>query len=101
MSFFKRSGTYNLYRFGRDGYLNDVKTANNMGTHIFRQESDCVINYLNKNKFLLPYLQYVIYFCTLTSKNDIFIYLGEISFLGYKVGKLIFFLRVVFEFYTL
>ena len=55
------------------------------------QASDCVINYLNKNKFLLPYLQSVILFCTITSKNAIFICLGEISFLGYKVGKLIFF----------
>ena len=55
------------------------------------QTSDCVINYLNKNKFLLPYLQSVILFDTLTSKNAIFICLGEISFLSYQVGKLIFF----------
>ena len=27
LSFFKRSGTYNLYSFGRVGYKNDVKTA--------------------------------------------------------------------------
>ena len=33
------------------------------------QASDCVINYLNKNKFLLPYLQSTILFCTLTSKH--------------------------------
>ena len=50
MSFFKRSGTYNLYCFGRVGYKNDVKTAKNMGTRVFVQASDCVINYLNKNK---------------------------------------------------
>ena len=53
------------------------------------QASDCVINYLNKNKFLLPYLQYVI-FCTFTRKNVIFICFSEISFLNYKVGKLFF-----------
>ena len=28
----------------------------------FIQAFDCVINYLNKNKFLLPYLQSVILF---------------------------------------
>ena len=65
------------------------------------QASNCVINYLKKNKFLLPYLQSMIFFCLLTSKHVIFISLAEISFLGYKVGKLIFFLRFVFEFYTL
>ena len=54
------------------------------------QASDCVINYLNKNKLLLPYLQSVILFGTLTSKNAVFICLGEISVLGYQVGKLIF-----------
>ena len=68
---------------------------------LFMQASDCVINYLNKNKFLLPYLQSVTLFCILTSKIAIFICLGKISYLGYKVSKLIFFLRVVFEFYTL
>ena len=57
---------------------------------VFMQAYDCVINYLSKNKFLLPYLQSVIPFCTLTSKNDIFLWASEISFLGYKVGKLIF-----------
>ena len=62
-----------------------------MGTHVFMQAYACVINYLNKNKFLLPYLQSVIPFCTLTSKNAIFICLGVTSFLGYKVGKLILF----------
>ena len=62
-----------------------------MGTHIFMQASDYVINYLNKNKFLLPYLQSVILFCTLTSKNANFICLCERSFLGYKVDKLFFF----------
>ena len=54
----------------------------------FMQASDCVIIYLNKKKsFVLPYLQSVIHFCTLTSKNAIFICLGEISFLGHIVGK--------------
>ena len=87
MSFFKRSGIYNLDCFGRVGYKNDVKTVKkNMGTHVFMQASDCVINYLNKNKFLLRYLQSIL-FCTFTT----FICLGEIGFLGYKVGKLIFF----------
>ena len=43
MSFFKRSGTYNLNCFGRVGYKNDVKTAKNMGTHVFMQASDCVL----------------------------------------------------------
>ena len=70
MSFFKRSGTYNLYCFGRVGHKHDVKTAKKyiyiyMGTHVLMQASDCVINYLNKNKFL----QSVILFCTLTSKT--------------------------------
>ena len=65
------------------------------------QAFDCVINYFNKNKFLLPYPQSVILFCTLTSKNAIFICLGEIGFLGYKVDELIFFLRFIFEFYSL
>ena len=55
------------------------------------QVSDCVLNYLNRDKFLLLNLQSVILFGTLTSKNAIFICLGEISFLGCKVGKLIFF----------
>ena len=90
MSFFKRSGTYNVYSFGRAGYKNHVKTTQNIWEHMFlMQASDCVINYLNKNKFLLPYLQSVISFCTLISTNAIFICLGEIRFLGYKVGKLI------------
>ena len=55
------------------------------------QVSDCVLNYLNRDKFLLLNLQSVILFGTLTSKNAVFICLGEISFLGCKVGKLNFF----------
>ena len=51
-----------------------------MGTHVFRQAFDFVNNYLNKDKFLSPYLQSVILFGTLTSKNAIFICLGEIIF---------------------
>ena len=43
MSFLKRSGSYNLYSFGRVWYKNDVKTAKNMGTHVFMQASDRVI----------------------------------------------------------
>ena len=101
LSFFKRSGTYNLYRFGRVGYKNNVKTVNKYGSTFLMQASDCVINYLNKNKFLLPYLQSVILFGTFTSKNAIFICLGEISFLCYTVGKLIFCLQFLFEFCTL
>ena len=52
------------------------------------QASDCVTNYLNKNKFFVAIstIQYDT-FCTLTSKNAIFICLDELSFLGYKVGK--------------
>ena len=53
------------------------------------QASDCVIIYPNKN--VLPCLQSVILFCTLTSKNAIFICFGEIIFLGYKVVNLFFF----------
>ena len=92
MSFFQKI-CHNLDCFLRVGYKNDVKKAKRMGTHVFMQASDCVINYLYKNKFLLSSLQSVILFYTLTSKNAIFICLGEISFffLGYKVGKLIFF----------
>ena len=58
-----------------------------MGTHVFMQASDCVITYRSKNIFfLLPYLQSVIHFGTLTSKNAIFICLGEIRFLGFYSG---------------
>ena len=53
MSFFKISGTYNLYWCWEGGYKNDVKTTKNMGTHVFMQSSDCVINCLNKNKFFV------------------------------------------------
>ena len=105
MSFFKRSGTYNVYCFGSVWYKNDVekKKKKHMGTHVYMQASDCIINYLNKNKFLLSYLQSVIRFCTLTSKNAIFIFFffWRNKLLGYKVGKLFCFHRVVFEFYTL
>ena len=51
--FFKRSGTYNLYCFGRVGYKNDVKTEKHMETHVFLQASDSIINYLKKNKFFV------------------------------------------------
>ena len=63
MSFFKRSGSYNLYSFGRVGYKNDVNRKN-IWEHMFffffflfvfffffMQASDCVIIYLNKNNF--------------------------------------------------
>ena len=62
------------------------------------QASDWVINYLDQNRVLLPYLQTVIRFCTVTSKYAIFICLGKISFLGYKVGKLIFLSRLCLNF---
>ena len=62
-----------------------------MGTHVFMQASDCVINYLNKNKCFVALSTICdICFCTLTRTNATFICLGEISFLGYKVGKLFF-----------
>ena len=53
VSFFKRSGTYNLFiLFWEVGYKNDVKTAKIYGnTCFFMQASDCVIIYLNTNKF--------------------------------------------------
>ena len=35
MIFVKRSGTYNLYCFGKVGYKNDVKTANKYGNTCF------------------------------------------------------------------
>ena len=90
MSFFKRSGTYNLNCFGKVGYKNDVKIANKCGNTLFMQASDCVINYLNKFFVALPTICDT-FFCTLIpSKNAVFICLGEISFLSYKVGKLIF-----------
>ena len=57
----------------------------------FTQGSDCVINYLNTNKVFVALSTICDTFCTLTSKNAIFISLGEISFLVYKVGKLSFF----------
>ena len=54
VSFFKRSGTYNLYSFGKVGYKNDVKTAKKIWEHMFfMQASDYVIIYLNKNKFFV------------------------------------------------
>ena len=57
-----------------------------MGTHFFMQESDCVIIYLNKNKIFVALSTICDTFCIFTSKNAIFICLGEIRFLGYKVS---------------
>ena len=91
MRFFKRSGTYNVYSFGRVGYKNDVKTATNMGTHVFMQASDCVIIYLNKNKFCVALSTICDTFLHINKQKCAFHFLGEISFLGYKVCKLIFF----------
>ena len=113
MSFFKRSGTYNLYSFGTVEYKNDVKTEKkNMETHVFMQEPDCVIIYLYKNKLCVALSSicdssfffffffhinkqkcsfFFFFFFILTSKNAFIICLGEIRFLGYKVSKLIFF----------
>ena len=62
-----------------------------METHVFMQASDCVINYVNKNKFCVALSSICDIFCTLTRKYSICICLGEIRFLGYKVGKLIIF----------
>ena len=57
ISVFERSVTlgYNLDFFGRDGYKNDANSANKkkFGNSFFMQASDCVINYLNKNKFFV------------------------------------------------
>ena len=50
-----------------------------MRTHVFMQASDCVINYLNKNKFFVAPSTLCDAFCTLTSKNAIFVCLVEIS----------------------
>ena len=60
MSFFKRSGVYNLDCFGRVEYKTMSKSKTNMGTQVFIQASGVVNNYFNKNKFLLPYLHSVI-----------------------------------------
>ena len=62
--------------------------------------SDCVIIYLNKNKFCVALSTICDTFLHINKQTCYFNILGEISFLGYKVGKLIFFLRVVFEFCT-
>ena len=53
MSFFKRSGTDNLYCFGRVGIKTMWKQQTNMESHVFMQASDCVINYLTKNKYFV------------------------------------------------
>ena len=52
------------------------------------QAFDSVIIYIKKNKICVIFF---FFFFTLTSKIVIFICLGKVSFLGYKVGKLIFF----------
>ena len=57
----------------------------------FMQASDFVTNYLNKNKFFVALSTFCDTFFTLLCKNAIFVCLGEISFLDYKVGKLVFF----------
>ena len=66
-----------------------MKTAKEYGNTGFMQASDCVINYLNKNIFVAM-STICDTFYTLTSKNAIFICLGEISVSGYKGGKLFF-----------
>ena len=74
MNFFKRSGTNNLYSVRRFGYKNDVKTAKiYWNTCFLMQASDCVIIYLNKNKFSVALSTICDTLCTLTSKNAIFI----------------------------
>ena len=79
MSFFKRSGTYNLYSFRRIGYKNDMKTAKNMGTHVFMQASDCVIIYLNKNKFCVA-LSTICYFLHINKQTCYFHLFGRNKF---------------------
>ena len=64
----------------------------------FMQTSDCVINYLNKNKIFIALSAICSTFLKLTSKNAVFICLGEISFLGCKMGKLIFFSGLCWNF---
>ena len=58
MSFFKRSGIYNLYYFGTAGYKKKKKkrceNSKKIWEHMFvMQASDCVNNYLTKNKFFV------------------------------------------------
>ena len=67
----------------------------------FMQASDCVIIYLNNNKFCVVLSTICNSFLHINKQKCYFHLFWRISFLGYKVGKLIFFLRVVFEFYTL
>ena len=99
MSFFKRSCTYNLDCFGRVWNKNDVKTASKYGNICCLYKHLIVFLIITiRISFLLPFLQSVIRFCTLKSENDIFICLGERRFLGYKVGKVFFFLRFVFDY---
>ena len=58
MSFFDRSGTYNLDCFGRVGYKNDAMTTKIWKHMFFMQASDCVIN--NHNKIIIIFF-YPIY----------------------------------------
>ena len=55
------------------------------------QISGCVINYLNKNKLFVALFTICDTFLYINKTNAIFICLGEISFLGYKLSKHIFF----------
>ena len=77
----RRSGTNNLDCFGRVGYISDVKQHKYMGTHVFLGKHLIVLLIPSiRINCLLPYRQSVVPFSTLTSKNAIFICLGEISF---------------------
>ena len=83
MSCFKRTGTCNLYCFGSFGYKKRCKNPIKYGNTviIFMQASECVINYLSKNKFFVVLSTiYVLFFFSLPRKNAIFICLGEINF---------------------
>ena len=64
------------------------------------QASDCVINYLNKNKFFVALSTICDTFLHINKQKCYFHLFGRNKILGYTVGKH-FFLRVVFEFYIL
>ena len=87
MSFFKRSVTYSLDCFARVGYKNDVKTAKKYGNIL--QASDCVIKYLNKNKFSVALSTVCDTFLHINVKCYFHLF-GQNKILVYKVGKLIF-----------
>ena len=60
-----------------------------METRVFMHTSIFVIIYLDKNNFVFAQSTFCDTFWTILSKI-LFSFLGKLSFLGYKVGKLIF-----------